>query len=371
MEAGGEDLSQPMLERTDLHGSETEMPTPAELKSSEGNSRWMLGLSRRYGAVGCSYRMRRVKSKGAILVLLLNALVDVSYYGAITRVFQLFLERFHTHPAGLVIFLEQVLTNSLPFILLYPVAGWLADTRFGRFKVIRASLWMLWSGFLALFIAFLLHSLIRSDKFEEFTLFGVFPVIFVLVNVGLAGFQANIIPFGLDQMPTGSAEEMSAFVHWYYFTRNIGVGIVLTVLLCTSSTVIFVIVQSAVEALFLSSALLIIYCLNKWFVMEPQSRENPFKMVYGVIKFAWKHKSPVNRSSLTYWEDKLPSRIDLGKAKYGGPFSTETVEAVKAFLRISGLLTALGGFVIAFTVVSIILEPSCKCLHISMLSMPT
>lgn len=342
-----------MLERTDLEGSETEMAAPTKVKSSDGNGR-RLDLSRRCGGIGCSYRLRRVKTKGAILVLVLNALVDVSYYGALTRVFQLFFIQLETHPAGLVIFLEQVLSNSLPFILLYPIAGWLADTRFGRFKVIRASLWMLWSGFLCLFVAFLLSQLINNAKFNEFTLYGIFPVLFILINVGLAGFQANIVPFGLDQMPTGSAEEMSAFIHWYYFTRNIGVGIVLTVLLCTSITKLIVIVQSAVEAIFLSSSLLIIYCLNKWFVMEPQSRENPFEMVYNVIKFAWKHKSPVNRSSLTYWEDKLPSRIDLGKTKYGGPFSTETVEAVKAFLQISGLLVSLGGFIIAFSVVSIL-----------------
>ena len=37
-------------------------------------------------------------------------------------------------------------------------------------------------------------------------------------------------------------------------------------------------------------------------------------------------------SAFTYCEDELPSRLDLGKHKYGGPFTTEQVEDVKTFL---------------------------------------
>ena len=42
----------------------------------------------------------------------------------------------------------------------------------------------------------------------------------------------------------------------------------------------------------------------------------------------------VRRSAFTYCEDKLPSRIDFAKSKYGGPFTTEQVEDVKMFLRV-------------------------------------
>ena len=53
-----------------------------------------------------------------------------------------------------------------------------------------------------------------------------------------------------------------------------------------------------------------------------------------MLKFAAKHKAPVNRSALTYWEEDIPSRVDLGKSKYGGPFTTEQVEDVKTFLKL-------------------------------------
>ena len=75
--------------------------------------------------------------------------------------------------------------------------------------------------------------------------------------------------------------------------------------------------------------------------------ENPFRKVYKVLNFAWKHKYPVNRSAFTYCEENTPSRIDLGKEQYGGPFSTEEVEDVKSFLRLLLLLVSLFGYHVA------------------------
>ena len=61
--------------------------------------------------------------------------------------------------------------------------------------------------------------------------------------------------------------------------------------------------------------------------------QNPFKLVYSVVIYAIKHKHPECRSAFTYCEDEPPSRMDFGKSKYGGPFTTEQVEDVKTFLR--------------------------------------
>ena len=45
-----------------------------------------------------------------------------------------------------------------------------------------------------------------------------------------------------------------------------------------------------------------------------------------VLKYSWNHKVPEHRSAFTYWEEDIPRRIDLGKNKYGGPFTNEEVE---------------------------------------------
>ena len=75
-----------------------------------------------------------------------------------------------------------------------------------------------------------------------------------------------------------------------------------------------------------------------------QTGEHPLKLIYQVLKYAWKHKCPENRSAFTYWEEDIPPRIDLGKSKYGGPFTTEEVEDTKTFFSILLLLLSLLGF---------------------------
>ena len=72
--------------------------------------------------------------------------------------------------------------------------------------------------------------------------------------------------------------------------------------------------------------------------ITPVNRINPVKLVAKVLCYARKHKYPENRSALTYWEEEAPSRLDLGKGKYGGPFTEEEVEDVKTFLRLLPLV---------------------------------
>ncbi len=64
--------------------------------------------------------------------------------------------------------------------------------------------------------------------------------------------------------------------------------------------------------------------LTRVFLKEPRA-QNPFQLIYKVIKYAIKTKHPRCRSAFIYCEDELPSRIDFGKRKYGGPFTTEEV----------------------------------------------
>ena len=99
--------------------------------------------------------------------------------------------------------------------------------------------------------------------------------------------------------------------------------------------------------IFTSVALLSNFLFSpKWLIIEPKSPQS-LKTVCQVLKFAVKHKAPLNRSAFTYWEEDIPSRIDLGKSKYGGPFTTEQVENVKTTLRL--LVIALTFFFGSFS----------------------
>ena len=70
---------------------------------------------------------------------------------------------------------------------------------------------------------------------------------------------------------------------------------------------------------------------------------NPYKLIFRVLNYARKHKYPERRSALTYWEEDIPPRIDLGMSKYGGPFTFEEVEDVKTFFRLLPIIICGGG----------------------------
>lgn len=98
----------------------------------------------------------------------------------------------------------------------------------------------------------------------------------------------------------------------------VGAAIILSVFLCLCFFTLCV-------------SLSIGYCRwYSWFLPDTGSR-NPYQLVYDVFCFARRHSIPIQRSAFTFCEDELPSRLDLGKEKYGGPFTIEQVENVKVF----------------------------------------
>ena len=92
-----------------------------------------------------------------------------------------------------------------------------------------------------------------------------------------------------------------------------------------------------------SLILITLFCCNKWLIKEP-ILQNPFVLIYRVTKYALKNKYPQNRSAFTCCEDKTIGRIDYGKCKYGGPFTTEQVEDVKTFYKAFPIIVHSGIF---------------------------
>ncbi len=101
----------------------------------------------------------------------------------------------------------------------------------------------------------------------------------------------------------------------------------------------FSVLLFALVLLFLFICLPITFCVAKrrWFVIDT-GIGNPYKEVARVVGFARRNKIPIQRSAFTFWEDDIPTGLDLGKNKYGGPFTTEQVENVKSFFGIVVLL---------------------------------
>ena len=91
---------------------------------------------------------------------------------------------------------------------------------------------------------------------------------------------------------------------------------------------------------------LICFVANKFLeasgFISDSGQSNPYKTVFKVISFAWKHKNPLQRTAFTYGDDYIPTRLDFAKERFGGPFTTEQVEDVKVLRRIIAVLLAIG-----------------------------
>ena len=70
---------------------------------------------------------------------------------------------------------------------------------------------------------------------------------------------------------------------------------------------------------------------KKWLIIEPKSPQS-LKNIYQVLNFAAKHKAALNCSAFTNWEQDVPSRMDLGKSKYGGDYSLQSTTCTASWL---------------------------------------
>ena len=137
----------------------------------------------------------------------------------------------------------------------------------------------------------------------------------------------------MDQLHDASTTEIKSFIIWFVWTaisQGIPMDFTLNFTCLGEEFHIFILLFVCAN---LSLAMILLLTCNHGLIKEP-IQQNPLKLVYKVIIYAIKNKYPRQRSAFTYCEDELPSRIDCGKHKYGGPFTTERVEDVKMFLRL-------------------------------------
>ena len=133
----------------------------------------------------------------------------------------------------------------------------------------------------------------------------------------------------VNEVRDNSSNEISSFTVCYVLTCNISYYVV--TLITDFLPEQYQLLGNLVLCFYLSVGLSSMLMFNNWLVKEPVT-QNPFKLVYSVVRYAIKHKHPECMSAFTYCEDE-PPRIDFGKSKYGGPFTTEQVENVRTFLQ--------------------------------------
>ncbi len=292
------------------------------------------------------YRIRWFSSKAAFLVLFWNFLLSYST-ASLNNLYPSF--GVNTVQSDLY----RNLVTLVPYVswtVVAPVSGWLADTYMGSYRVARI-------GMLLLFLSTVINCVLYqvTDKVLEFDS-RLFVSILIISNaIGYAGQAAvlvTLLSLGLNQMPDASTENITSFIAWFLCSIQAGYW------LCDSTSYIPVsCINPSTDYLrvwgFFPALSVGIVCLSdillspKWLIVEPKSPQS-LLIIFHVLKFAKQHKAPLNRSSLTYWEEDIPSGIDLGKSKYGGPYSTEEVEDVKTILRLLAISVPLLFIMVAF-----------------------
>ena len=238
----------------------------------------------------------------------------------------------------------------------FPLGGILADIRFGRYKTIITSIYLVLISLLLLILSSIFWVLLVFGYSLFMAILCLFLVCggisVIILYLGLIGFTANVVQFGMDQLHDAPGEDRTLFIHWYVWTYyssilvgQLGWNSAFSVYYYGPNSLIFGCSVLVLILLTLLTVLPITLCLvrrrRRWFLIEP-GQYNPYKLVYRVTKFARQQKIPVHRSAFTYCEDEVPMGLDLGKEKYGGPFTTEQVEDVKAFYGILKVLFSFG-----------------------------
>lgn len=249
---------------------------------------------------------------------------------------------------------------TVALLMVYPFAGYLADTRLGHYRTILVSLRILVPSLAltlvgggVLVIVFVImkesnlaHTILIVAGAVSFSA-GLLPLLLAIV-----GIAANVVQLGLDQLFDSPWDDQLVFITWYMWARFAArlVVVSLNTVYCisdskqmyyiTAVTVFFVIMLALGILLFFASWKKIWFVTNYY-----RSRLNPYHIVHQVTRYAWRNNVPLHRIAFSWCRNHhTPSGLDVGMKRFGGPFTAEQVEDVKAFYGIVKVLVVSGLF---------------------------
>ena len=291
-------------------------------------------------------------SKAAILILFWTVIAGLIYHATLDFTAVLIAVNTRNYTGILTYDVLTYATLALVMIF-YPLSGFIADVCCGRLKTVKISIIVL-----LIFVVLITITVMVSKTMQHYDVYsfthnqGIIVVILASLSllvfiIGLVGYQANVIQLGIDQLFEAPSQYLSLFIHyatWVFRIGSLPLVVAIPQLICVNlrkPTRLTLYIVLAIVLLISIVVLLISHWKRRWFHSEP-GRQNPYKTVYNVLKYARYHKYPLRRSAFTYSDNYIPSRLDFAKERYGGPFSTEQVENIKTFLRILLMLSALG-----------------------------
>ena len=168
---------------------------------------------------------------------------------------------------------------------------------------------------------------------SETVIYCIYSFIYFFQFSRFCSFTANIIQYNIDQLVGASADELNAVIYWHILSEQL-MHFLFYLLQCLFYSSNYFIMITFIASGVSVSLVLVSHSFFKHKLENISLIKNPIKLIVRVLCYARKYKCPENCSALTYWEEEAPSRLDLGKDKYGGPFTEEEVEDVKTLFRI-------------------------------------
>ena len=225
------------------------------------------------------------------------------------------------------------------FFLLFPLFGLLADVKVGRYASIITGVYLTFFSWLTAGLCYNIKNFLHNN-----VLFLILSGVgYFLQAIGYSCLRSNIIQFNIDQAIGASGDKLSAIIYWHSLSLPAIICIVI-IMQCLINQ--FFVVSYVLSGVTVSIVIATNFLFKHW--LDTTSHIiNPVKLIAKVLNYARKNKYPRNRSALTYWEENYPSRLDLGKEKYGGPFTEEQVENVKVFIRLTPLFICVVGLLCA------------------------
>ena len=291
----------------------------------------------------CNGQLCSVSSKPVLLILTWNFLVSFAAALLTSPDFYSLVTSYSS--ANLI----KVITFGLSgfLLLFYPLATCLADQKWGRYKTIVNSLYYLLCT--ATVMCVLGGALIISVKGAgSQILYTVLEVLILesllLILPSLIIFKANVVQFGADQLNDQPSDIKTVYSYRYVWSSYAASALLQILLSIGIPTIIVPFIL--VLILILGVTLVVQYCKRHWFNKDECTNYNPCRLVCQVTRYAIKHRdihqcnAPYNYHSV--FNEQIPTTFDVGKVRYGGPFTNDQVEDVKTFLKILRVLLALG-----------------------------
>ena len=222
------------------------------------------------------------------------------------------------------------------FLVTFPIASLIAEVATGRYRLVSFCLKAMW---LLTIVGSAISICEGSLPVAKSTLYLIQLLVVVAPQSLIVGaFFSVAVPLGIDQIAGGSDTNISALLQWllwaYYSGQAVPATLGSVFFNCSNFQASEIsMIMSLLSVLLLSVGLILDFSFHHKLIKEPVTA-TPLSLIFKVLKYAAKHKYSVRRSAFTYCENEQPTRLDYGKSKYGGPFTTEQVEDVKTFWRV-------------------------------------